>query len=303
MKQILNNHKIILTEGAVIERLRRSDKLTLHPRLVNTPLIYDPAGKMALAEIYQDYMDIALEAKYPFLMCAPTWRASHDRVLESKAKLSINGDAVGFMQTLRSHQRSGQDTIKIGGLVGCKNDCYKPDEGLSALESEDFHSWQIEQLAGAGVDFLMAQTLPNVQEAKGIARAMERTGIPYIISFVISREGNILDGTDLTTAMDFIDSGTGNNPLGFMVNCAYPTFLCPEKQPASLFDRFIGFQANASSLDHCDLDNSDRLEQEDVSDWGDAMLALNESYGVKILGGCCGTAGAHLRYIVDHIDG
>jgi methionine synthase I (cobalamin-dependent) len=88
-----------------------------------------------------------------------------------------------------------------------------------------------------------------------------------------------------------------------MVNCAYPTFLCPEKQPASLFDRLIGFQANASSLDHCDLDGSDRLEQEDVSDWGDAMLALNESYGVKILGGCCGTTGIHLRYIVDHIDG
>ena len=248
-------------------------------------------------------MDIALEAKTPFLMCTPTWRASRDRVLESKARLSINGDAVGFMQTLRSRQRSGQDRIKIGGLVGCKNDCYKPDQGLTVSESEYFHSWQTEQLAEAGVDFLIAQTLPNVQEAKGIARAMERTGIPYVISFVISRDGHILDGTDLTTAMDFIDSGARQLALGFMVNCAYPTFLCAAKQPAALFDRLVGFQANASSLDHCDLDGSDRLEQDDVSDWGDAMLALNGAYRVKILGGCCGTSRTHLKYIVDHMEG
>lgn len=300
MKQILSDNRIILTEAAVVERVRRSGKVSLHPRLVNAPLIYDRTGRMALEEIYQGYMDIALEAKYPLLMCAPTWRASRDRVLESKARLSINGDAVGFMQTLRADQKSGQDRIKIGGLIGCKNDCYQPAQGLSATESHAFHSWQIDQLAGAGVDFLIAQTLPHVDEAKGIARAMEATGIPYIISFVISRDGLILDGTDLITAVDVIDSKTTQPPLGFMINCAYPTFLCAERQPPALFDRLIGFQANASSLDHCDLDGSDRLEQEEVSLWGKAMMALNKVHGVKILGGCCGTSDVHLKYIVDN---
>ena len=111
-------------------------------------------------------------------------------------------------------------------MIGCKNDCYKPNEGLLAVESEQFHSWQIDQLAKAGIDFLIAVTLPNTQEAKGIAKAMEKTGIPYIISFVIARNGRILDGTDLNVAIDIIDSATNQKPLGFMVNCAYPTFLC-----------------------------------------------------------------------------
>ncbi len=82
-----------------------------------------------------------------------------------------------------------------------------------------------------------------------------------------------------------------------MVNCAYPTFLCAAKQPAKLFNRLIGYQANASSLDHCDLDGTDQLKTENVSDWGEVMLELNRSYGVKILGGCCGTGVEHLRYI------
>ncbi|MCI5146399.1 MAG: hypothetical protein D3923_12930 [Candidatus Electrothrix sp. AR3] len=167
-----------------------------------------------------------------------------------------------------------------------------------AIESEQFHSWQIDQLAQAGVDFLIAVTLPNVEEAKGIARAMDMTSIPYIISFVISRDGYVLDGTDLNVAIDIIDSITKNQPLGFMVNCAYPTFLCAAQQPPKLFKRLIGYQANASSLDHCDLDGADQLETETVSDWGDEMLKLNRLHGVKILGGCCGTGDTHLQYIV-----
>jgi homocysteine S-methyltransferase len=210
----------------------------------------------------------------------------------------MNIDAVHFLQGLRKARQQDRDMIKIGGLLGCKNDCYKPDEGLSARESQAFHSWQIDQLAEAGVDFLIAETLPNVEEAKGIARAMEKTGIPYIISFVISRDGRVLDGSDLDTAMDEIDSEVREKPLGFMVNCAYPSFLCAAKRPPDFFNRLIGIQANASSLDQCDLDGSDRLEQETVSDWGDEMLALNRSHGVKMLGGCCGTSVAHLEYLV-----
>ncbi len=303
MKNILENNKLILMEASVVEQLRRSGNVRLHDTLVNAPLIYDEAGKSELSKIYQGYIDIALEAEMPFLMCTPTWRTNHSRVIDSKANLSINADAVRFMQELRNEQRSINGVIKIGGMIGCKYDCYKPDEGLAAAESEQFHSWQIDQLAQAGVDFLIAATLPNIEEAKGIAKAMEITGIPYIISFVISRDGHVLDGTDLYEAINIIDSETDQKPLGFMVNCAYPTFLCADKQPGKLFERLIGYQANGSSLDHCDLDGADQLEAENVSDWGEAMLELNRSYGVKILGGCCGTSSEHLRYIMDSRSG
>lgn len=285
-------------EAAIVEQLRRSGNVTLHQTLLNAPLIYDKAGIVELRNSYQGYIDIALEAEIPFLMCTPTWRANQARIVESRTDRSMNADAVRFMQELRTAQRSGSGMIKIGGMIGCKNDCYKPNEGLSAAEAQQFHSWQIDQLAGAGVDFLIAETLPNVEEAKGIAKAMEVTGLPYIISFVISRDGRVLDGTGLNEAVDSIDSETNQKPLGYMVNCAYPTFLCAAKQPADLFKRLIGYQANASSLDHRDLDGADRLEAESVSDWGDEMVKLNRSYGVKILGGCCGTGSEHLRYLV-----
>lgn len=294
MKELLKINRRILMECAVVERLRRAGAVQLHPSLVNAPLIYDEAGRIALHEIYQEYIQIARIADAPLLLCTPTWRANRERVAASGVAPQVNADAVRFMQELR-----GTDSgIQIGGMIGCKNDCYKPKEGLSADEAEAFHAWQIEQLAGAQPDFLIAETLPCVEEALGIARAMSATGVPYVISFVISRDGRVLDGTPITDAIRRIDAATVRNAAGFMVNCAYPSFLCAEHQPPELFDRLIGVQANASSLDHCDLDGAGQLESEPVSTWGDLMMNLHTAFGIKILGGCCGTDGDHLRYLV-----
>lgn len=285
-------------EAAIVERLRRSSDIDLHPVLVNAPLIYQEKGRQALRKIYQSYIDIALEAKTPFLMCTPTWRTNQERVSRTQIKPSINIDAVHFLQEIRESQKDGRENIKIGGMIGCKNDCYQPQEALSAAQAEQFHAWQIEQLKQGGVDFLIAETLPNVDEAMGIAKAIERSGLPYFISFVISRDCKVLDGTDLNTAIKRVDANTQSQPLGFMVNCAYPSFLCAASQPAELFTRLVGYLANASSKDHCDLEGAAELLAESVSDWGDSMLELHTTYGIKILGGCCGTGTAHLRYLV-----
>ena len=286
-------------EAAIVEQLRRSADIKLHQSLINAPLIYDRSGSVALKKLYQSYINIAVNAETPFLMCTPTWRANKARVYASNINHSINSDAAKFMKDIRDAQNHGKALIKIGGMIGCKNDCYKPAEGLTIAESEAFHSWQIEQLAKAGVDFLIAQTLPNIEEAAGIAKAMEITGLPYIISFVINRNGYVLDGKSLAEAVKYVDTVTNNKPTGFMVNCAYPSFIKPALQAEQLFSRLVGCQANASSLDHCELDESDQLSVDDISSWGDSMLELNRLYGMKILGGCCGTGTEHLNYVIN----
>ena len=299
MQQLLSDNSLILMEAAIVESLRRSSEVELHPLLVNAPLIYEEAGRQALAKLYQNFIDIALEAKTPFLMCTPTWRTNQERVSETGINPAVNIDAARFLQDIRESQKQGRENIKIGGLIGCKNDCYLPQEALSAAQAEQFHTWQIEQLKQGGVDFIIAETLPSINEAVGIAKALENSGLPYFMSFVISRDGRVLDGTELFTAINKIDANTDRQPLGFMVNCAYPSFLQAAAQPQELFKRLVGYLANASSRDHCELDGSESLLMESVPDWGEMMLELNRVYGVKVLGGCCGTNEQHLKYLVD----
>ncbi|MCU7818377.1 MAG: homocysteine S-methyltransferase family protein, partial [gamma proteobacterium symbiont of Lucinoma myriamae] len=159
MQQIIDNNRLVLMEAAIVERLRRSSDIKLHDELIHAPLIYENNGKKVLEKFYQEYVDIAFESKVPILLLTPTWRANQSRVEHSGMSQSINIDAVHFMQEFRNSQTSHKNKIKIGGLIGCKNDCYKPNEALSASEAQVFHSWQIEQLVLGGVDYLIAETL------------------------------------------------------------------------------------------------------------------------------------------------
>jgi S-methylmethionine-dependent homocysteine/selenocysteine methylase len=122
-----------------------------------------------------------------------------------------------------------------------------------------------------------------------------------MISFVINRFGCVLDGTPLSEAIDQIDQIAATPPAGYMVNCVYPTFLNAENQSPDLFKRLVGIQANASSKDHDQLDGSERLQQDPLPDWSRNMRQLHKNYGVKILGGCCGTDHRYLRDLVESI--
>jgi S-methylmethionine-dependent homocysteine/selenocysteine methylase len=300
MKDLLEKHKFILAEAAVIERLRRNDKIDLDGNLVHTPLILSEEGRVALRSLYQEYLGIAAATDRPILLCTPTWRANQERVAASKQRQDINVEAAKFMKELVADETK-KVTAKIGGLIGCKNDCYLPEQGLSLDEASDFHKWQINELASAEVDFLIAVTLPSVEEAAGIALAMEATGLPYIISFVIGSDGKVLDGTEIQAAIEYVDSKTTDNPLGYFINCSYPSFLNPKILTEELSGRLIGIQANASSLSHVELEGSKELKSESVSEWGRLMVKLNRDFGLKILGGCCGTDGKHLEYLTENV--
>lgn len=298
MKDLIDSHKKILIEGAIVEQLRYCTSCKLHPTLINAPLIYDIEGREILAALYQNYLEIALKANLPFLMCSPTWRTNFERVVNSALNKNINVDAIKFMKEIRNRYSHARNKIMVGGMMGCKGDAYQPAQGLSCSQARDFHSWQINEIAKATPDFIIAEALPCLEEAKGIALTLEKTSIPYIISFIINRESCLLDKTRLTDAIKNIDTITKINPIGYMVNCSYPSFLCAEHQPKSLFHRLIGFLANASSLDHCALDQASEIKAESEKEWANAMLELNEKYKIKVLGGCCGTSPEYLRHIV-----
>ncbi|MFO7530391.1 MAG: homocysteine S-methyltransferase family protein [Marinobacter sp.] len=300
MKDFLKEHRFILAEAAVIERLRRNERIDLDGNLVHTPLIYSEEGRSALRSLYQEYLGIAAATDRPILLCTPTWRANQERVEASKQQQDINVEAAKFLKGLVADE-SRKVTVKIGGLIGCKNDCYLPDEGLSLNEARDFHRWQINELASVAVDFLIAVTLPSVEEAAGIALAMEETGVPYIISFVIGSDGRVLDGTEIQAAIEYVDSKTTDNPIGYFINCSYPSFLNPSTLTKELSGRLIGIQANASSLSHSELEGSKELKSESISEWGGLMVQLNRDFGIKILGGCCGTDGKHLEYLTENV--
>jgi homocysteine S-methyltransferase len=295
---------LVLTEAAVIERLAQDPHLQLHQHLFNAPLIYTDQGRQAFYALYRDYIDVALQANLPMLLQTPTWRTDHDRIRTAGWERPLHRDAVHFMRNLIRDLVPQAHPILLGGLMGSRRDCYRPERAPDAQEAERYHAWQVEKLSEAGIDFLLAATLPSVAEAKGLARAMRIGGQPYLISFVINQQGRILDGTKIAEAIRVIDRATGQDPpLGYMVNCAYPSFLDRAAVPPSARKRLVGYQANASSKPHGDLDGSPIRHMDDIDDWVKRMAALHRQWGLRILGGCCGTRAEHLQGLVAKICG
>lgn len=292
-----HNNSILLMEGSIGLRLKMEYGIYPEEYVAQASQIYHDKSRQALEEIYGQYIKIAEEYGHPLMLITPTRRANEQNVLLSDYDENIIRDNVLFLQKLRD--KSSAD-IYIGGLMGCKGDAYKATDVLSDQEGYEFHSWQAMQFLEAGADFLYAGIMPALSEAIGMAKAMEATGLPYIISFMIRDNGKLMDGTTINGAIIAIDAATVQNPICYMTNCVHPLVLGKAlaysfNQTEAVRKRFMGIQANASALSPEELDNCGELKTSDGKSLAQDMLELRNQYNFKIFGGCCGTNQTHME--------
>ncbi|KAA3612330.1 MAG: homocysteine S-methyltransferase family protein [Calditrichaeota bacterium] len=304
----LQSADIILTEGGMVERIRRAETVELDPFIAHAGLIYQPEGRRVLAKIFRQYIDLGKKYNFPFLNLSPTWRANPERLEKSNYRKykAINRDCVRFLQDIRRRYGDYGEKIFIGGLMGCRGDAYRPEEALARKEAADFHAWQASELADSGVDFIKVATLPALSEAIGIAEAIASLKIPYILSFVIHPTGTLLDGTPLSQAIEEIDSQIRPAPDCFMVNCVHPTIFTQAVEDKINCDkkaiqRIQGLQANTSAKSPEELDELEYLDSSEPTDFGRLMAAIHEKYRIKIIGGCCGSDERHIEAICENL--
>lgn len=303
LKELLMENPLVLVEGSVIERIKREFNYELNPYIQNATLVYDAKGKLILDEIFTQYISVARKYELPMLNLAPTWRTNPECIEFSGYKdKNVNADCVKFLDNIRNRYKDKTTELLIGGLVGCRGDAYNPQDALSYEEAYNFHRIQVKELSEAGVDFLLATTLPAFSEAHGIAKAMAESDCEYIISFVIRPDGTILDGTSLYDAISTIDNSISPKPTFFMLNCVHPT-TCKQAIGTEVNNtklvrtRLKGLQANGSAKSPEELELLDKMDSESPKTWGKKMIDLYLNSELQILGGCCGTDHRHIRNI------
>ena len=295
---------LIITEAGIGQRIQHEFSLTPDKDIVNSGLLYEPAGRMALATIYRSYLQIAQEYQLPILLFTNTRRANKDRVLRSKFKdKNPMKDYSDFLRELASEYTC---EAYIGGMMGSRGDAYTALEGMSTEEAIEYHTWQMNMFDVSSIDFLFAGIMPTLPEAIGMAKVMEKSNLPYILSLMINRNGTLLDGNTIHHTIDTIDSQTSRNPLCYMTNCVHPSILKEallqkENQTQLVQARFCGIQANASCLSPQELDNSACLKTTTPTELAESFASLKSLFPLKIFGGCCGTNASHLIKIIEYV--
>jgi homocysteine S-methyltransferase len=123
---------------------------------------------------------------------------------------------------------------------------------------------------------------------------------------VLRSEGTLLDGTPLKDAISKIDTDVKPKPIAFMANCTHASrfrsaIIHDTHSSSRVKKRVAGLLANTAELEPEELDNSEKLVEEDPQTFGKSVASLHDELGTKILGGCCGTDERHIENLAKQL--
>ena len=292
-EKIFRESKVILTEGAIVERLKAEFHAEMDGSINHAGLIYTKPE--ILEFLYRQYITIGQQHQLPIMMMTPTRKVNFESISQSPFRnKEIIADSCAFLNKIKESYGEYSPSILLGGLLGCKGDAYSGEKVLGVEASYTFHQQQTVQFQKEEIDFLFAGIMPEINEAIGMAQAMAETNIPYIISFMLKKDGCLIDGTPLSDAIKIIDDQVVTKPIVYMANCIHPTNLIEalnndKNRGSTMLNRFSGIQANASMLSPEELNHCNILQQGDFKMMTEEMCFLQHHFGFKIFGGCCGT--------------
>jgi S-methylmethionine-dependent homocysteine/selenocysteine methylase len=213
-------------------------------------------------------------------------------------------DELAVRLAMEARQEAGRPEALIAGSIAPLEDCYLPTFETPAEVAYAEHLEQARNLAVAGVDFLLVETMPTAAEAEIALRAALATGLSATVGFVcapiVSGEPvRLLSGETLAQAVARV---AGCGPTAILVNCAAPAVIdAALREIVTRTDLPVGGYANVGHVD----DQVGWAPDETMTGERYAAAAGNWlKFGARLVGGCCGTHPAHtaaLRQMIDAV--
>ncbi|MGC1644774.1 MAG: methionine synthase [Candidatus Sulfotelmatobacter sp.] len=164
---------------------------------------------------------------------------------------------------------------------------------------------QAAALIEGGVDVLLIETAQDLLQAKiatiGVLEAMRKAGkrLPVQVQVTLQESGTMLLGTEIGAALTALEPFEVD-AIG--LNCA----TGPKEMNDAV--RYLGLNSTkeVSVLPNAGLPQNVgghavyKLSPEDLAEYHKHFV---QDYGVRIVGGCCGTTPEHLKAVVDAVSG
>lgn len=296
--------ELFLTDGGLETTLIFHEGWEL-PDFAAFHLLKDEQGRAALSSYFRTYAALAKRFLTGLILESATWRANADwgsRLGYTRDALAeANRKAIQLLEEIRHAYESDETKIVISGCVGPRGDGYSPANTMSEQEAEAYHRDQVETLAGTAADMVCAITMNYAEEAVGIARAAQQTGMPVAISFTVETDGRLPTSQTLKAAVEQVDRATSSYPAYYMINCAHPEHFQQVLADGGAFvERIRGLRANASRMSHAELNESPVLDVGNPAELGLQYAELRRRLKhINVMGGCCGTDHRHVERIAE----
>src|SRR5712672_372716 len=164
---------------------------------------------------------------------------------------------------------------------------------------------QAAALIEGGVDVLLIETCQDLLQAKvatvGVLEAMRKAGkrLPVTVQVTLQESGTMLLGTEISAALTSLEP-FDVDILG--LNCA----TGPKEMNDAVRYLALNSTKEVSVLPNAGLPHNEgghavyKLTPAELAEYHKHFVV---DYGVRIVGGCCGTVPAHLKAVVDAVSG
>ncbi|CAI2635763.1 MULTISPECIES: homocysteine S-methyltransferase [Apilactobacillus] len=163
---------------------------------------------------------------------------------------------------------------------------YTGDYSLTDEEYIAFHEGRIKAMVEAGIDVLILETLPNINELKAITEYTKQFDIPVIVAASLRDKSHLADGSSLIEVASFLESQ--EHVIAYGLNCTKPQLVTPAlkvlKQSHPTHKPFIAFPNSGATYNPEIKEwNHDDLSFEEF----DELIAQWFNLDLKFVGGCC----------------
>jgi len=182
--------------------------------------------------------------------------------------------------------------LVVAGSVGPTGEIMAPMGSLThALAVEIFHE-QAEGLKEGGADVLWLETISAPEEYKAAAEAFALAGMPWCGTMSFDTAGRTMMGLTSGDMAKMVEK-LPNPPIAFGANCGVGA--------SDLLRTVLGFVAQGSERPIIAKGNAGipkyvdgHIHYDGTPDLMAEYAVLARDAGARIIGGCCGTMGAHL---------
>lgn len=262
-----------------------------------------------------------MAAGMPRGVCTETWILKHRDILKELQQSYVNaGSRVLYAPTfganrmnlslhhLEEHikemndalvalaRESAKDIAFVAGDITTTGKMMEPAGDLTYETAFEVYKEQISYLSQAGVDFIIAETMINIEETlAAVDAASQVCDLPILCSMTVEADGSIFSGGNAVEAALALESA-GASAVG--INCSVGP------------DQLVSVVRNIKEAVSIPVIAKPNAGMPVIDDKGNAVYSMGAAEfakhmkvlvenGASIIGGCCGTTPEYIKAVAE----
>ena len=244
-----------------------------------------------ILSIHEEYLQAGAEILETNTFGANKFRLTRHGLASKVAEINTAGVKLA-RQAVDHLQEKQAGTAYVAGSIGPLGVRLEPLGRTGLDEARAAFAEQIRALADAGVDMLIIETMPALNEAREALLAAEETAphLPILVMVTVDDESNCLDGSSPQQAAALLTEW-GAGAIGVNCSTGPSTVLTAIEAMRSATTLPLAAMPNAGMPRAIEGRNIYLCSPEYMASFARKAIAA----GAQIVGGCCGTTPNHIR--------